>query len=169
MRYAGGMARPRSVPDTVVHKAVLALIRAGGDKAVTFSAVAARSGLAASSLAERHGTVAGMIQDARNGIWDGLEAATAAAIAEAPVTPKGAVAVLKALSAQGLAPIAVDPDRALRWRLALEADLAVRLGGGARGREAAAILFAFWQGQLAWGGVGDKPARLKDVLRRLLA
>jgi AcrR family transcriptional regulator len=161
------MARPRSVPDTVVHDAVLALIRLGGDKAVTFSAVAARAGLAASSLAERHGSVAGMIADARKGVWDRVEAATAAALAEAPLTPKGATGLLKALSVLGLPPVAADPDRAARWRETVESALTVRLGGGSRGREAAAILFAFWQGQLAWGAAGGKPIRLKDALHRL--
>lgn len=163
------MARPRSVPDTVVHEAVLALIRSGGDKAVTFSAVAARAGLAASSLAERHGSVAGMITDARKAVWDRIEAATTEALAGAPVSPKGAVGLLKALSDLGLPPVAADPERAARWRAGLEADLALRLGGGAHGREAAAILFAFWQGQLAWDGVGDKSARLKGVVRHLLS
>lgn len=161
------MARPRSVPDSVVHEAVLALIRAGGDKAVTFSAVAARCGLAASSLAERHGSVAGMILDARKGVWDRIEAATAVAIAAAPLSPKGATGLLKALSAQGAPPVAADPDRAADWRAQIEAALALRLGGGASGREAAALLFSFWQGQLAWEGVGPKTARLKDALRRL--
>jgi len=161
------MARPRSVPDTVVHDAVLALIRLGGDKAVTFSAVAARAGLAASSLAERHGSVAGMIADARRGIWDRVEAATAAALAAAPLSAKGAIGLLKALSGLGVPPVAADPARAAHWRSGIEAALAQRLGGGTRGREAAAILFAVWQGQLAWAEAGGKTARLKDVLRRL--
>ncbi|MFN3291927.1 MAG: transcriptional regulator [Gemmobacter sp.] len=161
------MARPRSVPDTVVHQAVLALIRTGGEKAVTFSAVAARAGLAASSLAERHGSVAGMIADARKGAWDEIEAATAAALAEAPMTAKGAIGLLKALSAQGPAPVAADPARAAEWRRSIESGLAARLGDGPKGREAAAILFAFWQGQLAWDAAGPKTARLKDALRRL--
>lgn len=161
------MARPRTIPDAVVHDAVLALIRLGGDKAVTFSAVAARAGLAASSLAERHGSVAGMIADARNGIWDRVEAATTVALAQAPMTAKGATGLLKALSGYGVPPVSADPMRAGHWRATIEAALAQRLGGGTRGRESAAILFAVWQGQLAWGGVGGKLPRLKDVLRRL--
>ncbi len=158
------MARPRSVPDPVVHDAVLALIRHGGEKAVTFSAVAARAGLAASSLAERHGSVAGMIADARKGAWDRLEQATAAAIDAAPLSPKGATGLLKALSQVTVPPVASDPARALRWRAGLETALAIRLGQDAG---AAAILFAVWQDRRVWQGHLDPPLRLKDTLRRL--
>jgi AcrR family transcriptional regulator len=161
------MARPRSVPDPVVHDAVLALIRHGGDKAVTFSAVAARAGLAASSLAERHGSVAGMIAAARAGAWDRLEQATAAAIEAAPLSPKGATGLLKALSQAAVPPLSSDPARALRWRAGLESALAVRLGGTPDAREAAAILFAVWQDRSLWQGHAEPPVRLKAVLKRL--
>lgn len=161
------MARPRGVPDPKVHEAVLALIRHGGEKAVTFSAVAARAGLAASSLAERHGSVSGMIADARKGAWDRLETATQAAIAEAPVSPKGAVGLLKALSPLSVQMPASDADRALRWRTMVEAALAVRLGGGSEGQTAAAILFAVWQDQRLWQGVGVRPLRLKETLKKI--
>ena len=161
------MARPRSVPDETVHEAVLSLIRGKGEKAVTFSAVAARAGLAASSLAERHGSVAGMISDARKGIWDRIEMATAAAIAVAGPGPKGAVALLKALASAGVPPVTADPARAAIWRARVEAELALRLGGGSRGRESAALLFAVWQGQVLWQPAGDKTVRLKDAVRRL--
>jgi AcrR family transcriptional regulator len=161
------MARPRSVPDPVVHDAVLALIRHGGEKAVTFSAVAARAGLAASSLAERHGSVAGMIAAARAGAWDRLEQATAAVIEAAPLSPKGATGLLKALSVTQIPPITTDPARALRWRTALESALALRLGSDARAREAASILFAIWQDRMIWQGHADPPLRLKSVLKRL--
>ena len=55
------MSRPRSVPDAQVLAAVRALLRQGGDKAVAFSAVAERAGLAPASLAQRYGSVQGMI------------------------------------------------------------------------------------------------------------
>jgi AcrR family transcriptional regulator len=161
------MARPRSVPDPVVHDAVLALIRHGGDKAVTFSAVAAKAGLAASSLAERHGSVAGMIAAARAGAWDRLEQATAAAIDGAPLSAKGATGLLKALAGVDIPPIATDPARATRWRAGLEAALTARLGNDARGREAAVILFALWQDRSLWHGHAEPTVRLKAALKRL--
>ena len=45
--------------------------------------------------------------------------------------------------------------------------LAVRLGGGAKGREAAALLFAAWQGQMLWLAVGGRGFKLKDAVKRL--
>lgn len=169
------MARPRSVPDEIVHDAVLALLRAGGPKAVTFGTVAAGAGLAASSLAQRHGTVDGMIRDALAGQWARAEAATEAALSDCPLSPKGAGGLLKALGAAGLPlppvlPGITDPaltDLAAAWRARVEAELALRLGGGARGRSAAAILFAAWQGQALWADTGGRGFRLKDLLRRL--
>jgi hypothetical protein len=156
----------------MVFQAVHALVRAGGAKAVTFGAVAARVGLAASSLAQRHGTVDGLLRDAQVAAWTQLEAATELAEAESPMTVKGAAAMLKALSA---VPMPAIPDahdealiaRALRWRTQVHAALAARLGGGASAREAAAILFAAWQGQMLWQGRGDKGFRLRDAAKRL--
>lgn len=160
------MARPRNIPDAMVHDAVLSLIRSGGDKAVTFAAVAGRVGLAASSLAGRHGSVARMIAAAHAGAWDRLEQATPAILADAPMAPKGAVRILKQLSALGHPDPAAAPDRAAEWRTVIETALALRLGGGTKGRELAAILFSCWQGQLRWADA--PPLRLKDVIKRLL-
>ena len=62
----------------------------------------------------------------------------------------------------------------MRWRPAqgwarVENALALRPGGGSKGREAAALLFAAWQGQLLWQPAGGKAFRLKDALKRLTA
>jgi AcrR family transcriptional regulator len=166
------MPRPRTVPDEVVHDAVLALCRAGGVKAVTFSAVAAATGLAASSLVQRHGSVEGMLNDARAGLWSRIEAATAAALAEAPPTPKGAAALLKALEpvvAPAFGSLPDTPalaDRAAAWRARIEAELALRLGGGARAREAAAILCAALVGVAARPGT-PRGFRWRDAVKRL--
>ena len=54
--------------------------------------------------------------------------------------------------------------RATDWRRMVETALAQRLGPGEKGREAAAILFAAWQGQALWGGDGF---RIKDAAKRL--
>ena len=166
------MARPRTVPDEVVHDAVLALYRAGGVKAVTFSAVAAAAGLAASSLVQRHGSVDGMLQDARAGLWARVEASTEAAAAEAPPTPKGAAALLKALEEVAAPALAAPPDtpalteRAAAWRARVEAEVALRLGGGAKAREAAAILVAALAGVAARSGT-PRGFRWRDAVKRL--
>lgn len=151
---------------------VLSLLYAGGEKAVTFGAVAAGAGLAASSLVQRHGSVAGMIRDARAHAWAGRQARLLALDATLPPNAKGAVALLKALAEAGmpdpseaadpaLAPLAAD------WRAGVEGALAARLGGGAKGAELAAILFAAWAGQMAWSAAGGRGFRLKEALRRL--
>jgi hypothetical protein len=168
------MARPRTVPDRTVHDAVLALWRAGGAKAVTFGAVAAASGLAASSLVQRHGSVERMLHDARADLWARIDTATDAAAQGAAVTRRGAVAYLKALGdlpgwPEALAAIE-DPQiapLAAAWRARVEIDLARRLGGGERGRAAAGLLFAAWQGQMLWQGAGGRAFRLKEAVRRL--
>ena len=151
----------------MVHKAVLTLIRHHGEKAVTFAAVAERVGLAASSLAERHGSVAGMIADARKGAWEVLDAATAEAIATAPLTPKGALSLLKALPRDRLPAPSDDPVRALAWRQRIEAALAVRLAPGGGSDAAPAILLAVWQDRVLWDGVVSDRIRLKTVQKLL--
>lgn len=166
------MARPRTVPDEVVHDAVLALHRAGGVKAVTFSAVAAAAGLAASSLVQRHKSVEGMLHDARAGLWARIEAATEAAIAEAPPTAKGAAALLKTLETVAAPAFEAPPDtpgladRAAAWRVRVEAEVALRLGGGTRAREAAAILVAALAGVAARPG-SPRGFRWRDAVKRL--
>ena len=58
-------------------------------------------------------------------------------------------------------------DRAEGWRKRLEGRLALHLGGGAKGEEGAAILFAAWQGDLLWRAAGGKGFRLKDAAKRI--
>ena len=168
------MARPRIIADETVFAAIRELLSHGGEKAVAFSSVARETGLAAPTLVQRFGTRDQMVRTALHKSWDGLMAATATASA-ADSTPQG---FLKALAedtpeAADLTLLALefrDPalrKRAEEWRVNVEAALAVRFGGGAKGREAAAILFAAWQGQLLWQVAGGKAFRLKDAVKRL--
>ncbi|RRH70227.1 hypothetical protein [Falsigemmobacter faecalis] len=161
------MGRARKVPDEVVFEAVLTLLDTRGEKAVTFAAIAERAGLAASSLAERHGTVTAMIADSREAAWQRLEVLTDRASLEAGRDAKGAVQFLKYLNGAALPAARVQPERAARWRARVEAEIALRLGGGAKGRDAAAMLFAVWYAQTAWPGPEVSRLRLKGVLRRL--
>lgn len=171
------MPRPRTIPDARIFAAIRQLLGDGGDKAVAFGAVARATGLAAPTLVQRYGTREGMLRAALMAAWDDLDARTAAAEAEAGHGPKGAVALLKALGggaeAVDVALLAVDfrdaalRDRATAWRARVEAALALRLGGGAKGAEGAALLFAAWQGQALWSLAGGKAFRLKDAVKRL--
>lgn len=172
------MSRSRTIPDAEIFAAIRDLLAAGGEKAVAFSAVARATGLAGPTLVQRYGSRDGMLRAALMAAWDGLDAATNRAEAEAPLSAKGALAFLKTLGAEDSEPsdislLAADfRDPALRaragaWRARVEAALATRLGGGAKGREAAALLFAVWQGQTLWLATGERGFKLKDAVKRL--
>lgn len=174
------MARRKIIPDSTVFAEVLRLLQAGGGKAVSFGAVAQAVGLAPSTLVQRFGSCEGMQRAALMAAWARLEAATDLAVAEAPLTPKGAQAILKALGAaagdQGVPWGALlrfsdfeDTElcaRATGWRQRLEGALALRLGGG-HAATSAALLFAAWQGSLIWQPAGGKGFKLKDALATL--
>lgn len=168
------MARPRTIPDAEIFAAVRRLLAAGGEKAVSFSTVARAGGLAAPTLVQRYSTRDSMVRRALLDGWDDLDRRTAEAEAGAGLTEKGAVALLKSLADMAdLALLAADfrdadlRDRAAAWRMRVEAALAARLGGGAKGREAAAMMFAAWQGQALWEAAGGRGFRLKDAAKRL--
>lgn len=167
------MARPRTIADDAVFAEVRRLLATGGDKAVSLASVAQAAGLAAPTLVQRYGTREAMVRAALEAAWDALDARAGAAEAAAS-DPLG---YLKALGQDGgtgdLSRLAADfrdpalRDRAAQWRARVEAALARLMGGGTRGRDGAAILFAAWQGRLLWQEAGGKGIRLKDVLRRL--
>lgn len=165
------MPRNRSISDDQIFAALQALLDAGGDKAVSFATVAAAVGLAPPTLVQRFGSRDGMVRAARQAMWAALEDRTRAAIAS--TGDKGPQGLLKAIGAVDVAAIAADfrdPDlaqRAAAWRATVEAALALRLGSGTKGKEAAALLFAAWQGQALWAVTGDSAFRLKDAAKRL--
>ncbi len=165
------MARPRTIPDPVILAAVRALLSAGGEKAVAFSAVAEATGLAAASLAQRYGGVLAMIEAAAA---DAVDAGLAAlAEMEASQPDKGPQGLLKVMGELGpdAAVLAVlmrsqaGRAKADAFRLAVEAALARRLGPKAA--SAAPILFAAWSGGQFWATAGEPAFKLKDVVKRL--
>ena len=99
--------------------------------------------------------------------WDGvMEAGERIAAVE-----ENAQGFLKALSAvlpRGLILASLaDPETAVRaaeWRQSVERLLAAKLGCR---DEAAAMLFAAWQGRLIWEPAGGAGFKLKDAARRL--
>ena len=166
------MPRRKLLPDSEVLDLALARLAAEGERAVTFGAMAEATGLAASTLAQRFGSQEAMMKATLARGWDRAMDRLAKAEAEAPSGGKGALALLKALSPQPVPQAACLPragcrDRATLWRLRVEAALALRFGGGAKGAETAGLLFAFWQGQALWRDVGGRGARLKDLLKRI--
>ena len=170
------MGRRKTLPDAEVFAALRHLLMQGGDKAVAFSSVAQATGLAAPTLAQRYGTREAMVRAALLDGWKVLAEATDQAAGGAPPTAKGATQILKALGAGHAQEIALlvsefrDPalrEPALAWRQALLAALGARMGGGSKGQEAAALVFAAWQGQLMWQKAGGPGIRVKDVVKHL--
>jgi AcrR family transcriptional regulator len=165
------MPRTRTIPDTQVLSAVRQLLAEGGEKAVSFSTVAAATGLAPPTLVQRYGSRDGMVKAARLAAWEDLSQRTAAAIdATAGKAPQGLLKAIGPVGAVDLAADLRDPDlaqRAAAWRATVEAALALRLGSGHKAREAAALIFAAWQGQALWAATGDSGFRLKDAVKRL--
>ena len=164
------MARTKIIPDAEVFALIRQLLAAGGDKAISFGAIARAAKLAPSTLAQRFGTVAAMRAAALHHGWADLSATTVAAITA--TAGKGPQGLLKALDAVAL-PVSNllrsasdDTSRTLaaEWRQIVETALAQRIGQGEKSRESANILFAAWQGQLLWGG---ESFRLKDAVKRL--
>ena len=164
------MSRPRTIPDADVFAAILRLIAQGGEKSVAFSSVARSTGLSAPSLVQRYGALPEMIAAALHHSWDRTDERTVAAIAETAATDKGPQLLLKLLApAPSPAVLAASlrdaglRQRAKAWRQRVEAAL---LGRGGN-KDAAAMLFAAWQGQTLWDGISDKGFKMKDAIKRL--
>ncbi|HET6953149.1 MAG TPA: TetR family transcriptional regulator [Acidimicrobiales bacterium] len=184
------MGRKRTIADEDLLDAALDVVRAGGPDALTFAAVAARAGLAASTIVQRFGTKAGLLRAALSRAWDHLDAATATAVADAAPGPGGVIDLLVALSGQ----YGVDDDfadqllllredlrdpvlraRGEAWLAVLTGAVEQRLGdapGGAGGL--GDLVVAQWQGTLTvWGFLRHSPlggavrAALEDLIARL--
>lgn len=169
------MARKKSIPDLEILDHVLQLLLVEGEKAVSFASVSAICGLAAPTLVQRYGTRDAMVKSAILASWDALDKISESSSDEAFLSPKGAQSLLKNITSSVDIPalLAVSQrdkdlnERAIRWRNQIETALGNRLGGGTKGREAGALVFAAWQGRLLWNGAGGKSFRLGEALRRL--
>lgn len=92
------MPRPRKATDEAILETALILMEERGSDAITFAALAERTGLSGSTLVQRFGTKQALIDAAITHAWIALERRTSEiALAEAK-TPAGAVAILSRLS-----------------------------------------------------------------------
>ena len=161
------MGRPRSVPDDEVFAAILGLLAEGGEGAVSFGTVSKACGLAPPTLVQRYGDRMGMLRAALAQGWDGVMEA-GERIAAAEETAQGYLKALSGVLPRGLIQASlVDPEaagRAAEWRQSVERVLAAKLGCR---DEAAAMLFAAWQGRLIWEPAGGAGFKLKEAARRL--
>lgn len=165
------MPRTRTISDDQVFAIIQRLLEAGGNKAVSFGTVGTATGLAPPTLVQRYGNRDAMVRAARAAAWDALERRTAAAITgTADKGPQGLLKAIGPVDATAIAADLRDPElarRAAGWRAGVETALALRLGGGQKAREGAALLFVAWQGQVLWSKAGDSTFRLKDAVKRL--
>jgi len=165
------MPRSRTIPDAQVFAIIQRMLEDGGDKSVSFGTVGTATGLAPPTLVQRYGSRDAMVRAARAAAWDALDLRTAAAIAG--TADKGPQGLLKAIGPVDATAFAADlrdaelAKRAATWRASVEAALTLRLGGGQKARESAALLFVAWQGQALWSKAGDSSLRLKDAVKRL--
>jgi AcrR family transcriptional regulator len=163
--YSGvKMPRPKTLPDTEVLAAAHRLAHAQGPDALTFSALAAVTGLSAPTLVQRFGSKAELVQRALLQAWDGLDARTAELATRLPKTPEGAVRLLTELSgyggieayANGLLVLREDmKDPVLRargaaWKTALCGALDACFAGTLAPKGVGLLLATHWQGCLLW-------------------
>jgi AcrR family transcriptional regulator len=175
------MPRKRTIPDEDLLDAALGLVREVGPDAVSFGSLASRVDLAPSTLVQRFGSKAALLQAALLRAWWQLEAATDDAIDAAPDGPAGVVELLVSLTGQYDAHDFADQLRVLREDLrdpvlrdrgrawfatlsdAVEARLSASGGNGDLGR----LVVATWQGTLTvWSFTRDAP--VVDVVRQTL-
>ncbi|MET0385320.1 MAG: helix-turn-helix domain-containing protein [Polyangiales bacterium] len=92
------MPRPRTISDAQLLDHALALMEQHGSDALTFAALAERSGLSGSTLVQRFGTKQRLLDAAIAHGWDALEQRTRQFADEEPHTPAGAITILSRLS-----------------------------------------------------------------------
>ncbi|WP_395540759.1 transcriptional regulator [Neotabrizicola sp. sgz301269] len=160
------MPRKKLIPDSEVLSLVRRLIALHGEKAVSFGSIGQSAGLAPSTLAQRYGSIEGMLAAAAIAGWDGLIAA-----AVKTGDDKGPQGYLKLLDSAEVPLLlylggrdAQARDKAAEWRSVVEAGLARRMGQSEKARTAAQALFAAWQGQILWDGAASG---LKDIAKKL--
>lgn len=91
------MGRSKTVSDQTVLDRLLAALETVGPDGFSFSKASSAVGLSAATLVQRFGTREAMIEAALLHAWDRLDALTATADAEAPISPSGAVSMLMRL------------------------------------------------------------------------
>jgi AcrR family transcriptional regulator len=186
------MPRKRTITDEALLDSALLLVREEGPVALSFGALSARVGLAGSTIVQRFGTKAGLLEAALARAWDDLDAQTAAADAGAPTGPEGVVDLLVALSGQ------YDPEdyadqllllredlrnpvlreRGARWLATLYTAIERRLADTDTDTSPASglgpLVVAQWQGTLTiWGFTRQASldelvgTMLRDLLRRV--
>ncbi|SFI03683.1 transcriptional regulator, TetR family [Bosea sp. OK403] len=101
--YNYRMGRSKTISDSAALEKLLEALEKEGPEGFSFSKASRAVGLSAPTLVQRFGTREAMIEAVLLHAWDRLEAVTAAADAEAPADPAGAVSMLLRLMPDGSA------------------------------------------------------------------
>ena len=172
------MARHKLISDLNVLEATLHLFARDGDRAVTFGQVGKATGLAPATLVQRFVTRDAMFAGAIIQGWVQAHEVLLRCEVALPANGHNAVAFLKslgeALQTTPLSALMVAslPDHVLRsrasaWRQAVEASLQDRIDAGpGQVSEAAAAIFAAWQGRMMWQGTEGGDFRLRAILKK---
>jgi AcrR family transcriptional regulator len=162
--------RPRTVPDETLLDAALDIVHRDGPATLSFGALAADAGLAASTLVQRFRTKDELLRRTLLRAWDLLDEATARAIAAAPTDVDGIAELFVALTATRdeddyaeqlpvLREDLRDPvlrRRGERWLATLAAAVDDRLADLPPGT--GRLVVAHWQGTLTvWAFTRDGP------------
>jgi AcrR family transcriptional regulator len=174
--------RKRTIPDETLLDAALAIVHRSGPAALSFATLAAQVGLAGSTIVQRFGSKAALLRAALLHAWDGLDADTAVAIAEASPDAAGVVDMLVALTGQYEANDYADQLMVLRedlrdpvlrsrgeaWIVALVDAIEERLTGAPGGADGLGeLVVAHWQGTLTMWSF-TRRGSLQAVVRRSL-
>lgn len=161
------MGRSKTISESAVLEGLLSAVEKDGPGGLTFSRASKAVGLSAATLVQRFGTRDAMIEAVLLHAWDRLDAATAAADAEASLDADGAISMLLRLMPAGAADYNVAEGllllredlrnpvlraRGHAWGTCLAQSLGRRLTAQARLAEPMGWQMAcMWQGVLIWG------------------
>lgn len=179
------MGRSKRLSDEAALDALLGAVGATGPDGLTFARASAATGLSAATLVQRFGTRNAMVEAVLLHAWDGLDALTRAADAEAPPTPAGAISLLLRLMPGGAAAHAMTEGllllredvrnpllraRGRAWGEYLAAALGRRLTPSAGADDPIGWqMLAVWQGTLIWWAFkrdGDPETEIREALER---
>lgn len=177
------MTRNKTISDEAVLDALLSLILTIGPDNLTFAKAAGACGLAAATLVQRYGDRQGLVRSILLRSWDRLDADTAAADAELPITVAGAVDLLMRLmppeladqnASDGLLLLREDVRdpvlraRGARWAREIVKVLGRRLAADPQQAERLGWQMAcVWQGAHTWWAfTQDEP--FEAAMRRVL-
>jgi len=177
------MVRPRTISDEALLDSALLIVRESGPDSLSFGTLAARVGLAGSTLVQRFGSKANLLRAALLLAWDRLDADTVRARERAGDGGAGAIEMLVMLSGQYRPDTFADQllilredlrDPVLRargqaWLAVLSDAIEQRLSGDARGGGAGLgdLIVTQWQGTLTMWGFRRRGAIKTEVRRSL--